>query len=328
MNSCTPAVVSNQQVNRLENVKLLMEQKGLDFAAKDGLHRNALHFALQNHASNTEIIEYLQPKFSQLSNSEPDVYGLTIEKMQSSEHLVKINMTKVQDKLTQYLKLKEQDIGVIDPEGMCNGFAFLAQYYTAIGKQEAFYKVLEGIVEWDGEKNSLEDAQLASELEKKGMPGYLNTADVMEQWTNDIVWFMHTYVNIEKLEGRTTTQSDREEQFSAIQGKNNPLHINTLEKPESNPVTKEILIKKLESYKDKPGTILEFGGGGHKTSAQVLEGGKIFYYDSNFPFKADLFDSAEQLADVIISTKYKMLGIDHDPKFQLEFMAYNFKEAQ
>jgi hypothetical protein len=316
--------------DNLEMVKLLTEQEKLNFFAKDGLKRTVLHFALENFSSYTEIIEFLVNKFHK-EKMEADVYGFTIEKLLSKDNnLMRISMNEIDAKLIRYLEIHERDTSVIDLKGMCNGFAFLAQYYTAIGKQDAFYKVLEGIAKWNGEKESLQETQLTAELENLGLSGYQNLGDVMEQWTNDIVWFMHDYVQLETKEERggvlirENAQRFREEQLAIVQESDNALHVSVIEKTPNSQSTKEMLLEKIKIYQGKPGTVLEFGGERHVTTAQIMEGGKIYYYDSNFPFKAELFDSAEDLAQVIIATKLKMLGRPSE-SFMLEFQAYKFQ---
>lgn len=305
----------------LQSIKLLLAHKEIDMTALNSEKQSVAHLvALIN--TPEEILEQLKkhPEFEKAGNK-PDIYGFNVVDIKTKK-IIDISQPILIEKLTKYLEVNGRNTQVIDQEGMCNGLAFLAQYYGSKGKQEGFFKALEVIAQWDGDKDSLKSEKEVKGLrERYNLDEYSDLADFFEQWTNDIVWFMHTY----HLGGNSNLQSKREDQLEIIKGENNPLNVNFMERgTKSDNYTKELLQNKLEAYKDSPGTILEFGGAGHKTSARVLEDGKIFYYDPNCSSEISILDSMEELSELIIDTKYKMLGKQTEPTFELEFLAYKF----
>ena len=210
-----------------------------------------------------------------------------------------IRQEEVWPELRTYLSLKKRS-PVLPEEGHCHGFGFLAQYYAAHGRVREFVKALELISSWDETSESLKEKK-----EVLGLSGeYSDLEDLMEQWVNDIVQFQHL---VEEFFGFLPTQYDRVQQFETVK-KREDANIEMIFPMEYFQQNREQLEELLEVYTYFPNLTFEFWGGNHNGTGRVLPDGKIWYYDSNFPYFVVPFESIERLSTVIQNTKYRMLG--------------------
>lgn len=231
-----------------------------------------------------------------------------------------INQTRLIKQFTRYLKLKKRDK---EPKndyksGLCNGFAFLAQYYATLGQEEDFFRTLQAFSAWDGTQKGLEQTIV-------GFGCHQKLAHLFERWINDLIWFQSEYVELEMANNSYfDSQSKRIEQFEAIKDPKDDRQIAMRLHPVTLPkVTPEQLEELLEIWSCFPNTILEFGGGGHATSGRVLEDGTFSYYDANDDKQLPVIKSPKELARRIQRTKYREMGMK-GKKMEIELMAYQY----
>lgn len=231
-----------------------------------------------------------------------------------------ISQAHLIDQIKRYLELKKR---VLDQKneitnGLCNGFAFLAQYYASLGLEDNFYRALQAIALWDGTQNGLQQTDV-------GLPCYRNLEQLFEQSINDIIWMQHSYVRLDSsINFYLHPQRKRIEQFECVKDPSDNREIAMLLYPINlNEVSLEQLEELLVIWSAYPNTVLEFGAGAHATSARVLEGGQFSYYDPNFMRRMDIVETPQKLARLIQKTKYRDLGKRYNP-MEVELMAYQY----
>lgn len=231
-----------------------------------------------------------------------------------------ISQARLIDQIKRYLELKKR---TLDPKneinnGLCNGFAFLAQYYASLGLEDNFYRALQAISLWDGTQNGLQRTDV-------GLSCYRNLEQLFEQWLNDIIWMQQSYVRLDAtINMYLHPQRKRIEQFECVKDPSDNREIAMLLSPL---VLSEVSVEQLEEllaiWSAFPDTILEFGAGSHATSARVLENGQFSYYDPNFARRMEIIETPQKLARLIQKTKYRDLGKRYNP-MEIELMAYQY----
>lgn len=219
------------------------------------------------------------------------------------------------NQFTRYFEIKGRESEASKSNyqaGLCNGFAFLAQYYASLGQEDDFFEALSLISTWDGQQESLQE-------KKTLMDRYPSLEELFEHWINDLVWLQYSYLILDST--GLETQANRIDQFECIKNKDETRKIEVLFAPIYIHVSRDQLEELLEIWSSYPSTILEFGGGVHVTSARVLENGKFFYYDANFSQKHEIVNSPKELATLIFKTKYKRWKGGTAP---VELMAYQY----
>lgn len=241
-------------------------------------------------------------------------------KNHDSELEYQIDQSRIIDNMILYLDLKHRDTEVINKGGVCNGLAFLAQYYASIGREEEFFISLESMSAWDGKLSSLKAPSRIPRI-------YSNLGKLFDQWINDISWFQQTYLKVASLPNlEISSQRRRIQQFEMIKATNESKEIGLISSPIFyNGITADQLAELLSIWSWYPNTIIEFGGSRHATSARVLTDGSISYYDPNIPNRLNPYYFAMELVHVIQDYKYKLLGFSAD-KMALEVMAYQYVE--
>ncbi len=232
--------------------------------------------------------------------------------------IVNIDQAGIINKMIRYLEINQRDTAVINKGGVCNGLAFLAQYYNSLGMLDEFFIALESMAAWNETKASL---KMPTRIPYQ----YSTLSDLFDQWINDISWFQQTYVEIAVLPSyEISHQRRRIQQYEMIKRSDEYREIALLSSPINySALTKAQLAELLEIWSWYPNTIVEFGGSRHATSSTVLSDGSIFYYDPNIPTRLRPYDSYQDLAYLIQETKYKLLGMPHE-KMNIEIMAYQY----
>ncbi|MGD0665809.1 MAG: ankyrin repeat domain-containing protein, partial [Rhabdochlamydiaceae bacterium] len=285
-----------------EIVEFLLQQDGLDVSAKDEYDHTSLHHAaLMKDAQIVALL--LKNNEIAAQKQERDIFGRTpldIALQEKSDDVirlliddptvdiqtlpgygiapVKINQGHILDKLTERLALKKKQMEeqksettlldpkeILIPGGHCNGLSLLMEYYSFKGKEEEFYSVMELFSTWDGTEESLKSTKGLSELSGD----YKDLNDLMEQWTNDIIWFQQNY----DVHFR---QEERVPQLEMV--RKSPLDKVTPATAIFHTFTQEQLAEWLQIRSYFPGTIIEFKGSGHNTTLKILPQSKGAYY--------------------------------------------------
>lgn len=217
------------------------------------------------------------------------------------------------DQFTRYFELKERKVEAEYKKGLCNGFAFLAQYYASLGQEDNFFEALSMISTWDGRQESLQK-------KKVFLDQSLSLEELFEQWANDLIWFQSSYVHLAAFPD-SNVQQNRIDQFECIKNKNDVRKIAMLQANIYLDAYRDELEELLEIWSACPSTILEFGGGWHTTSARVLENGTFFYFDANFSERMEVLNSPKELAALIQKTQFQRWKKGPMP---LQLMAYQY----
>lgn len=233
---------------------------------------------------------------------------------------VRIDQVHIIDNMILYLNLKNLDSTVINEGGVCNGLAFLVQYYASLGIENEFYIALESMSAWDGTINSLNKPTKLPYM-------YPNLGKLFDQWINDISWFQQTYLKVASIPSlEISNQRRRVQQFEMIKRTDEYREIGLISSPiHYNGITGEQLTELLSIWSWYPNTIIEFGGSRHATSARVLNDGSVCYYDPNIPNRLSPYFFMSDVTNIIQEYKYKLLGFSPN-KMALEVMAYQYVE--
>jgi Ankyrin repeats (3 copies) len=231
---------------------------------------------------------------------------------------VQINQSRIIDNMILYLNLIHRDVAVVNKGGVCNGLAFLAQYYASLGREDEFFIALESMSAWDGKSRSLKAPTRIPHV-------YSNLGNLFDQWINDISWFQQSYLRIASVPNyEISHQRRRVQQYEMIKRTDEYREIGLICSPILyNGITEKQLAELLEIWTWYPNTIVEFGGSRHATSARVLEDGRVCYYDPNIPNRLHPYDFMTDVVHIIQDYKYKLLGFPSD-KMVLEVMAYQY----
>ena len=138
---------------------------------------------------------------------------------------VEISQNRIINNMISYLDKKHRDTSVVNKGGVCNGLAFLAQYYASIGREDEFYICLESMSSWDGEMESLSNSTRIPLV-------YHNLDRLFDQWINDISWFQQTYLKIASLPNlEISSQRRRVQQYEMIKGTSESKNIGVILSP-------------------------------------------------------------------------------------------------
>ena len=303
----TPLHIASRYIKDVDTLRALLTYPRMreNLLVKDYFGLTPLDVAIL--CANDEAIKLYTGK-SQVDPAEFPNYG---------KKLITISQDVILDKLIAYLKLKNRDCTVLGNDGHCNGFSFLVGYYKSRGKKQEYYEIRKLIAQWDGKEESLKDVETV----KKFSGDYQNLEDLFEHWISDIVWFQHSFNTSETLSYRTVsfagfTNVQRAEMYDVVKKDSNIVIQTIIPLIEIEPTVEsiEVFLKICSLW---PNSIIEFSGGNHTTSMYVQEDGEIKYdikdteYDDpNSPHELSPFYSYKELAQFIINTKYKMLGLE------------------
>lgn len=240
----------------LSEVKNCYGETPLDLAKKSG---------------NTQMLQLLSPGLATESYSQSTLAGL--------------NQTLIIRNFIYYLRSEYRETDAANPEGYCNGFEFLFQYYTAKGEADYFYNTLELLANWNGEKSS---------------PMF----EKLKEWLNDASWFQHS------IEGYYIThQGDRRVQYALVENTAAyspfPLADNHGGFGIGEDLDEQQLIELMAIFNKMPvGTRLSFSGGDHATGAWFEDKQNIIYFDSNHRRRTAPLHDPQDLVRLMIDTKY------------------------
>ncbi|MBN9288937.1 MAG: hypothetical protein BGO43_07645 [Gammaproteobacteria bacterium 39-13] len=237
--------------------------------------------------------------------------------------LTQLGQSVLNNKVAQYLTLHGQDSRqILQYGGNCSGWAFLFHIYIAAGREDDFYEMLGCIESWDGSMESLNNTQLPLSLKGK----YKDLEDFFLHITNDLVIFQFT-TDITKELQLGWTQESRVEQYALVRDFSVGHELKAVFNHTFDSMSQEQLTEMLAFYSRWPGAHFDIGGGKHATSLYIMPDGKFKYYDPNLKNKMKIIDSAEELSDYIVKTKYKHIDMINDGKFSISFDAYKFYKS-
>lgn len=226
---------------RMDQALWLLDRPQIDPTITDYHGRTALHIAAES--GNIEIVQKLLalPKGQEcLSIQDHSHYTpLDLALMSKQDQIIALLDPAIHDPIThplygkpfiainqgiiikqfeRYLEVQGRKVSdtLLNKAGQCNGLSFLHNYYTAMGKEDEFFKVLETIVLWNGSEESLRDSEIVRSFEGH----YKNLEDLFEQWMNDI-FFAQSPGKI--LPG--ISQSDRVGQYSISRPKDQKIDV-------------------------------------------------------------------------------------------------------
>ncbi len=239
--------------------------------------------------------------------------------------LATIDQKTVMRKMHYYLRLHYRDIDYFSPEGHCNGFSFLWNYYGSQGRKKYYLDTLRLISGWNGSAKVL-DKEFPTELSQANY--YKNLSSLIEQWIQDAIWFQASRLG----QVVNVMQQQRARQFNFIRTEgeldnavitvyqNRLFGLNMSLAQLSELIT---LIQKMPI-----GIQFQIGEGGHETSGDVIVPNEsIDYYDSNFPYALDPEISQESLASLVMDTKYRALKkVSPNEMISASFHTYYFKD--
>lgn len=230
----------------------------------------------------------------------------------------------IDPKLLSYLESTGTDPSrVLNNSGNCNGWAFLYQIYVTDDREDEFYDILEAIHAWDGNKETLDDTPLPESLQSK----YINMRDLLEQVSNDLALFFYATNATEQL-NLGWGQGSRLDQYELAKDPKVGRELANIFNYQDHNMSRDQLVEMLEFCARWPGSTVDIGGGEHATSLYITQDGEFKYYDPNMKQRREPFDSAEELADFIIASKYEKLNkINSDNTIDISLDLYQFLPA-
>lgn len=203
---------------------------------------------------------------------------------------IRIDQIQICEKIKQYIlkKVPIEELNQFMPchdMGHCAGLSFLFIYYASQGSIEEFYESLEKISTWDGTITTLKQPY----SEPFGSGKYGSLEELMEQWTNDILFFQ----NLDNF-GDSINQFHPTHQYKVA--RKNP-HSNLIHFIHENCELEELFtwdhsfiwIKILQKEKMV----------GHKVALAILENNTHFFYDPNLLYRTLPFFSLKEAAESI-----------------------------
>lgn len=290
--------------NHFNAVKELLKHHA-DISGKDVFGNTVLHLAIA--AGNDAILKelLLQSNASKLLLIK-NIYGETpldlaiktgnikaqqllspgfASELGSKSHITELQQNKIIRNFLYYLRSQYRETDSANPDGYCNGFEFLFQYYTAKGMGDYFFNTLELLANWNGETST---------------PMFEKFAE----WLNDVSWFQHS------IEGfYTTSHNDRVGQYTLVEKTKDympcPISDNYGGFGVGDDLNEQQLNELLSIFNKMPtGARLYFGGGEHATGAWLDDNRQLIYYDSNHRRRTAPLDNPQSLVEVLINTKY------------------------
>lgn len=341
----------------IEMVKLLISKHAI--LKSDYKGRNALHLAILS--NNFELVQYILPVIldkknvsmldaygqspfhyaKKINNSEilallndsalykeygnhPDYFGKTPKEYEPEQKFIDIDQFTVLNNLRYFLEMTNQDPNSMPDGGHCNGLEFIRLYYTDLGKEDEFFRILEIISAWKGDYQSLESTEIV-----RGLSGeYKNLSHLFTQWANDIIWFHQSNLEDALKEELNPTQKSRIKQYNMLKKEDVPFSLSPHFSSESEKLSVAELQELLKIFQKLPNTKIEIGGSAHATSIYITKNNELNYYDPNEPIRLVPFQSADKLAKHIKDTKYTLINI-HGNIMPISIIAYkNVKFVQ
>jgi ankyrin repeat protein len=171
------------------------------------------------------------------------------------------------------------------------------------------------ISKWDGTEEQLYQP-FSKEMPQAEF--YQNLAELLEQWTNDIIWFQHSLFSI-------TSQDDREKQIQLMGLDENYLPIRSY-------TSKFLNADQIQEFvfffnKMPKSFCLEFGGAKHSTAAYRKEKLETGYFDPNFKFRTSQLKDSLELFKRMVDYKYIRLKQypENQENFDIELYFLYFK---
>ncbi len=245
----------------------------------------------------------------------------SVASRQEKSSKVEISQAKMVERLSYYMRSHYRDMDFFSSDGYCNGLTFKEQ-----NDGDSFYEEMSYICQWDGYSGS--------SFPPKDIPR-------IEQFIYETTWFLAGTRFFEKQwkeekgydesEALSVDQHARLEQYLMVsrntEGVPNIIYTHGYialiigEGPHSN----EEKLKEITRlfFKMPAGARLELHGAGHTTGAYIDIDSTVKYYESNLPQKAApiFIDNPDQLAEVIINTKYIPRG-SYNGDFDNHFLLF------
>jgi ankyrin repeat protein len=295
-------------------------QSGADITLKDTNGRSVFHYVVRD--GKLAILKLLlqDPRAKQVS-VEQDIFGLSpkdyVAQVNKTEILrllgydsdavdnkpkprVIPNQSRVNSKMSYYLRSQYRDSKYFSNEGNCNGFNFLEEMYDDEGRLDYYDDTLELMAGWDGEQESLVKPFPTGLPQKQW---YQNLLELFEQWISNVIWFQHSKLeDIYRGGGSRPDQGNRSFQFQVAGGQRKPIIISHTG---SNDVDLERLTELLGLFSQRmvTGARLELVGSEHAASSAIDEDRKFTYSDPNFTRRTRKFNNQAELSQVVIDTK-------------------------
>ncbi|MBS0288883.1 MAG: hypothetical protein JSS07_02440 [Proteobacteria bacterium] len=184
-----------------------------------------------------------------------------------------ITQTHLIRQFTAYLKLVNQSLPETFQNGKCGGLSFLAKYYTERGKQDEFFNCLNLIMKWDGTERGLSRSV-------RGVEGYKNYKELLEQWLNDIIWFQQLELD-PALKTLNPEQDARELQYNMLKKDDSPFLHESIDFDGIRPNLNTISEYLIECAKVGQPFHFEIGASKHKSYLFLSQKGEFTYYDPN-----------------------------------------------
>lgn len=276
---------------------------------------NALHLAMENKNLETAIALINASEFKAALDTK-DSMGRTAADIAAEVGFAEglsllgedvgndLSQGAIDPKLLSYLELTGTDPSrVLNDSGNCNGWAFLYQIYVTDDREDEFYDILEAIHAWDGNEDSLDNTPLPDPLQSK----YNNMRDLLEQVTNDLALFFYATNATEQL-NLGWGQGSRLEQYELVKDPQKGRELANIFNYQDHHMSRDQLAEMIQLCARWPGSTVDIGGGEHATSLYITPEGQFKYYDPNMKQRRAPFESAEELADFIIASKYEKLN--------------------
>lgn len=208
----------------------------------------------------------------------------------------KIDHNTLLAKFGRFFDVMQRDRALLEPfqSGVCNAAAFL----FTLQEDDPFYSGLEALCSWDEKKASLD-------------PGLVK---LFESKIEQMLWFQQSIGH----------QDAEEQSWSWLQRQlvivDSTRHLNVESEFPLSACNASELARRLEAFRMKHGMNLFIDGDGHAVSLKIRQG-RFHYYDINLPYRTRPLKFAAEAANLICTTKYRMLGLEEEP-MQLRMIAY------
>lgn len=223
---------------------------------------------------------------------ECDIYGHIRQHNETAT--LAINQAIINDKLRYYLSLSYRDLSYFSDGGNCNGLTFLYHFYDAKNQRNVFFKILETLAKWDGERSSLALPPPAD------IANFKTTGDLFEFIISSISLFQATG-STRKLANRMT-QYDRNQQLALA---SDDISVKVVYNSPLIKIEREALLETLRVIsRMKPPLHIELSGTVHVVALKLTGEGLFEYYDANLPYPVKASLTPEMLTDLLINYKF------------------------
>lgn len=340
--------------NDFEMVKLFIDNNA-NIMLQDVYGDSVFHYAIQQ--ENLDILKLLvsHTDVKQILNCK-NIYGLTAidvaltsgreeqlallcddemlklakQSPRYAQHMPAINHRKLLPKMHYFLKINYRDTDYLQLTGHCNGFVFLRNFYNSKNMKKYYYDTLRIISSWNGD---LEEQYKKFPEEYPQTKYHENLFSLLEQWTNDVIWFQGTSTN--EVIGINQDQMVRKFEFAnPYLDKNNSIVMIYQHDAFGKKMSRDQLIELLLLLKKMPNGIqLNIGGGQHSVSGDIVGENNciIDYHDPNFKYEINPTISTTWLANIIVDVKYRAIGQMSDEdnmfaSFRIYYFNHNAKD--